>query len=64
MRKETKRLLKRAYKVATKNEKGHLNPWFFLGYLESSGLKKLPGDEVFRIMFWLWNWDKKRKFFA
>ncbi|OAQ21026.1 hypothetical protein [Thermosulfurimonas dismutans] len=70
MRKETKRLLKQAYKAAIRasEEMGEnfLNPWFFLGYMEFSGLKDLSGDEVFRIMRWLWTWDKNRnsKFFA
>jgi len=71
MRKETKRLLKQAYKSAIrasqKDGKNYVNPWFFLGYLEVNpfyNLRNMPSEEVFRIMKWLWEWDRKGKFFA
>ena len=42
MRKETKRLLKRAYKAATKDEKSHLNSWFSWATLKAAASRSFP----------------------
>jgi len=71
MNRETKRLLKKAYKAAVEASKEHeenyVSPHFFLAYLEFSGLKELPPEEVFKVMKMLFNWQsfgRETKFFV